>query len=223
MDIKFIFNHNYVSCKAYFKMSVVVDNKCMFMMVYNYETKKVQCQKVASITNYRKLVYGSRPFAYCDMDELMKNWHNFNDEIKNAYISCFNHIFISFYKFKKLGVLNPDEINETKIRIFEVKNQFFDFISQISVEPVANDKDIEKYIAESSKEVIEEQKRKFISMAKIVNDNNLNEVVSGNFYHIIDTLSFNGNDYVTLDIDGEHRTLSKNRLKLVTVFTDKPC
>jgi hypothetical protein len=119
--------------------------------------------------------------------------------------------------------LNPDELKETNIRIFEVKNQFFDFISKFSVEPVVNDKDIEKYIAESSKEVIEEQKRNCVQMAKIINDNNLNEVVSGNFYSIINILSFNGNDYVTLDINGEHRTLDKKRLKLVTVFTDKPC
>jgi hypothetical protein len=71
--------------------------------------------------------------------------------------------------------------------------------------------------------VNEEQKRNCVQMAKIINDNNLNEVVSGNFYSIINILSFNGNDYVTLDINGEHRTLDKKRLKLVTVFTDKPC
>ena len=223
MNFKFIFNHHYVSCKAYFKMSVIIENKGMFMIVYNYATKKVQCQRVSSTANYHKLVYGSRPCAYNDINEVMNNWYKFNDEIKEAYIYCFNYIFIAFAKFKRLGVLTTDEINETYNKITEVRNQFFDFKSQFSVEPVLNDKDVENYVAESTKEVIEEQKRKFISMAKIINDNNLNEVVSGNFYHIIDTLSFNGNDYVTLDIDGEHRTLSKNRLKLVTVFTDKPC
>ena len=77
MDVKFIFNHNYVSCKAYFKMSVIIENKCMFMMVYNYATKKVQCQKVANTNNYYKLVHGNHPNSYYDIDSVMKEWNNF--------------------------------------------------------------------------------------------------------------------------------------------------
>ena len=219
MDIKFIFNHNYVSCKAYFKMSVVIENKGMFMVVYNYATKKVQCQKVDSTKNYYKLVHGSHPVSYSDIDSVIKEWNNFDKVFQEAYIKCFDYLYVAFIKFKTLNVLTPDELKETRTIIHEARDKFFAFINSCS----ASTESISEQTSEVIEAVNEELKRNCVPMAKIINDNNLNEVVSGNFYSIIDVLSFNGNDYVTLDINGEHRTLNKNRLKLLTVFTDKPC
>ena len=64
--------------------------------------------------------------------------------------------------------------------------------------------------------------RNFIQMAKVINASGLNEVVEGNFYPIVDTPSFNGKNYVSIDVNGEKRTLVSNRIKLVNVFTEKP-
>jgi hypothetical protein len=64
--------------------------------------------------------------------------------------------------------------------------------------------------------------RNFISMAKIVNAENLADIVAGNFYPIIDKRDVNGKNYYIIDVNGNNKAVSSNRIKKINVFTEIP-
>jgi hypothetical protein len=64
--------------------------------------------------------------------------------------------------------------------------------------------------------------RSVMEMAKIVNAENLRNVVVGNYYKIKDRVNFCNTMYYILDVDGVDTAICQDRIKVLSVYTEKP-
>ena len=72
-------------------------------------------------------------------------------------------------------------------------------------------------------EIIAENVRKIIKMAKMKNADGLTEFINGNFYTIEDMVGINGKSFIVLSNEmGEKRKINANRVEIIDVYAEPP-
>jgi hypothetical protein len=122
-------------------------------------------------------------------------------------------------KLISISANNPDGVtyNNKKYRLIEENNRY---VLQEQACNVDNSEPIAEFIADDNS--VNSNVRNFISMAKIVNAENLADIVNGNFYPILNEQDVNGKKYFIIDVNGNQKAIVSNRVKKINVFTEIP-
>ena len=105
--------------------------------------------------------------------------------------------------------------NNKKYRLIDENNRYV--LQECKVE---NSEPIAEFITDDNS--VNSNVRNFIRMAKITNAENLADIVNGNFYPIVDTKNINGKNYFIIDVNGNNKAVSSNRIKEINVYTESP-
>jgi SepF-like predicted cell division protein (DUF552 family) len=219
MIVNVYFNNEFVTSNDYCKVSVVIekDGKFhLFASTYNKNTHKVEVQRFVDITTKKVVFLAMGNKKNCKIKHLaeIKETSEFKE-----FIHCINKLHHAEKRFFQLAsnYFTEDEIN---------------YINKLitGIETVANSNDTnsistETKVEETLKEedsTIAKNAREYIRMAKITNAENLADIINGNFYPIIDTKNINGKNYFIIDVNGNLKAVSSNRIKEINVYTESP-
>lgn len=193
--------------------------KCIDMLHYSFK-KYLELDKGLS---------GDELNQIYDLIEQLKNWFTLNSTVaevnNNPVWVDLDHNSMLENELSEIAQKITQEKNPVdgilykgkSYRIFEKPN------GVISLQQLVSANKAVDYDANTSKNNVIANTRKYIQMAKVINASGLNEIVDGNFYPIVDTPSFNGKNYVSIKInDNETRVLNQDRVKLINVFIEKP-
>lgn len=219
MIVHVYFNNEFVTSNDYIKVTVIIekDGKFhLFASTYNKNTHKVEVQRFVDITTKKSVFLAMGNKRNCQIKHLaeMKEISDFKE-----FIPCINQLHHAEKRFFQLAsnYFTEDEINYinkliTGIVIVANSN---DTIS------ISTEKRGEETLKEEDS-TIAKNTREYIRMAKITNAENLADIINGNFYPIIDARNINGKNYFIIDVNGNTKAVSSNRIKEINVYIESP-
>lgn len=217
MQIQFYTNLNFNGNDI--KIALRVVGHYFFCVYFNGQDYNLQTYCDNNIDkNYENIIKGS----FGNLQELYDSWQKISEEKANNLLMSSYKLFLGMDKYN-LSVFTNDEkkfIINTAEMYYNYMAQFVTFgkNKKVFIKPE------HRYVIDNDNKVnapaIQKQKiRKYITMFKMINDNNLNSLFAGNFYPVIKQ---DGNYCIIKDDNGNKCTIRSNRGRIINVYQDKP-
>lgn len=167
----------------------------------------MQQEIYTGISDFKKRYNAAKAGKFVGVQPVVSDWKQIDDIVNELTAEELDNAITALNE-EKSAIFNGREY-----RIIEEGNR-----AVLQYRVIGNSSNNESKI--ENKSVVQKIERKTIKKAFLVNDEGLNEFAKGNFY---DYVRDDGVDFIIIKNDnGEERFLSKNRIKMVNVYSEPP-